>query len=326
VTVRIYGTLEQVEEAPAQGRSVAIGVFDGVHRGHQRILGRAVEEAALTGARSAAVTFYPHPEAVLRPGAVPRELTSPERKAELLSILGIDELVTMRFDQEFAQLSPEAFCRLVLSDRLGARVVFVGQNFRFGHRGSGTATDLAAYGKTHGFEVRPVPLVEAEGETISSTRIRQLLRLGRVSEAARLLGRPHRVEGTVATGAGRGRTLEAPTANLTATRHMALPRLGVYATLATVDRARVYESVTSVGTNPTFETSRKVRIETLLLDYSGDMYGSHLAVDFLERIRGQRVFSDSRALAERIRADAVTARAILAHARGATAEQRRAGE
>ncbi len=312
--MRISSSLEQVEAAPAAGRVVAIGVFDGVHQGHQQIVNRSVEEARSTGASSTVVTFYPHPEAVLRPRSAPRMLTSLERKAELLEELGIEELVVVRFDREFAALSPEAFCRMVLSTQLGARVVFVGENFRFGHRGAGTAADLEHYGATHGFAVRSVGLVEVEGETVSSTRIRELLRAGNVSKARQLLGRPHRIEGTVTSGAGRGKVLKAPTANLTATRDMALPRLGVYVTRSLVDGCGVYASVTSVGTNPTFESDRKVRIETLLLDYDGDLYGHRLAVDFLSRIRGQRTFPDAVSLAQRIREDVEMARRVHAGA------------
>ncbi len=307
--MRIYSSLDQVNQAEACGRVVAIGVFDGVHRGHQRILNRAVREAATLGALSAAVTFYPHPETVLRPRTVPRMLTSIEQKGRLLEELGLDELVVVRFDRDFARLSPESFCAAVLSSRLGARVVFVGENFRFGSGGAGTAADLVDYGGKHGFQVQPVSLVQEDGEVISSTRIRELLRQGRVGEAARLLGRPHRVEGPVLAGAGRGTAaLNAPTANLSVTREMALPRLGVYVTRSTVDGCETYPSVTSVGTNPTFESDRKVRIETLLLDYSGDLYGRHLAVDFLERIRAQRIFGDAETLAGRIREDVDIAR------------------
>jgi len=314
MTMRVYTSLEEVRRARGRGRVVAIGVFDGVHRGHQRILGRAVEEASATGALSTAVTFYPHPEAVLRPHAAPRMLTSVEQKARLMEALGLDELIVVRFDRDFARLSPESFCAAVLSSRLGARTVFVGENFRFGQGGAGTAAHLLEYGRTHGFEVRPVALVEEDGETISSTRIRDLLSSGRVEEAARLLGRPHRIEGPVLSGAGRGKELDAPTANLTPTREMALPRLGVYVTRSTVDGKRAYPSVTSVGTNPTFESDHRVRVETLLLDYSGDLYGRHLAVDFLARIRGQRTFADAASLAERIRRDVEIAREV--HSRG----------
>ena len=307
-----YRSLGEIADAPIGGRVVAIGVFDGVHRGHQRILGSAVEAAHALGVPAMAVTFFPHPEAVLRPRSAPRMLTTLDRKAVLLRGLGIDEVVVVRFDLDFARLSPEDFCRAVLSAHLGARLVFVGENFRFGHRGAGTPGDLREYGATHGFEVRAIGLVEERGEVISSTRIRELLQNGRVAEAAALLGRPHRVEGTVAHGAGRGKGLEAPTANLSAPRDAALPRLGVYATRAVVDGAETYAAVTSVGTNPTFEMGKKVRIETLMLDYTGDLYGRHVAVDFVERIRGQRTFADAEALAGQIRLDVEAARRLHA--------------
>ncbi len=305
--MRTYQGLGEVTDAPREGRAIAIGVFDGVHRGHQRIVTSAVQEAAAGGGRSTVVTFSPHPDSVLHPRRAPRALTSAARKAELLEVLGVDELVVVKFDQDFAGLVPEAFCRLVLSAHLGARVVFVGENFRFGHQGLGTTKDLSAYGRTHGFEVRAVPLVDEAGEPISSTRIRELLRGGKVAEAARLLGRPHRVDGIVCPGRGRGRVLDAPTANLPVIREMALPRAGIYATRSTVDGREIYASVTSLGVNPTFESDGRLRMETLLFDYSGDLYGRHLAVDFLERIRSQRTFPDAESLARQIRSDVETA-------------------
>jgi riboflavin kinase/FMN adenylyltransferase len=308
--VRAYSELGEVEKAPARGRVVAIGVFDGVHLGHQSIIRSAVAAASRIGGVAAVVTFYPHPESILRPRRAPVTLTLPARKAELLESLGIEEVVTVKFDQEFAQLSPESFCRLVLSHRLDTKIVFVGENFRFGRLGAGTAADLAAYGRTHGFGVESVSLVDYGGVAVSSTRIRDLLRAGDPLQAGKLLGRPHRVEGTVMSGVGRGRELKAPTANLAFPRETALPRLGVYATCSTVDGERSYRSVTSVGTNPTFESTRKVRVETLLLDFNGDLYGRHVAVDFLERIRGQKKFSDAHALAERIGKDIELAREI----------------
>lgn len=309
MTLRIYNSLAEVTDPPGAGRVVAIGVFDGVHRGHREILGRAVDAARAAGASSAVVTFYPHPEAVLRRGSAPPMLTPPARKAELLASLGLDELVVVPFDRDFAQLAPESFCSAVLSEHLGARAVFVGENFRFGHGGVGAPADLRRYGRSHGFEVVAVGLALEGGEVISSTRIRELLKAGKVAEAGRLLGRPHRIEGTVISGFGRGRGLDAPTANLTPTPEMALPRLGIYITRSTVDAAESYRSVTSVGTNPTFQSDGKIRIETLLLDYSGTLYGSLLGVDFLERIRGQRAFPDSDSLAARIRRDVEMARA-----------------
>jgi riboflavin kinase/FMN adenylyltransferase len=309
--MRVYHALSEVPDPPAAGRVVAIGVFDGVHRGHQEILGRAVEAAHASGAAPAAVTFYPHPDAVLHRRSAPPMLTPLSRKAELVEALGIGELLVVPFDKEFAQLTPAAFCSAVLSDHLGARAVFVGENFHFGHRGAGTPDDLRLYGRSHGFEVVAMALAREEGEVISSTRIRESIREGNVAEAALLLGRPHRVEGAVISGVGRGKGLEAPTANIAPTLDMALPGLGIYITRSTVDGTECYPSVTSVGTNPTFESDGKIRIETLLLDFSGDLYGRRLAVDFLARIRDQVTFPDGESLAARIKLDAETARAYF---------------
>ncbi len=319
MTVQVYRSLEEVPEASSRGRTVGIGVFDGVHRGHQEILGRAVAAARAGGASCAAVTFHPHPETVVRPRSAPRLLTSLERKAELIAGLGVDELIVVRFDRKFAGLSPAAFCGEVLSERLGVREVFVGENFRFGHRGAGSAADLRDYGLVHGFRVVTVGLAEENGEVISSTRVRTLLTRGRVAEAARLLGRPHRIEGVVVSGAGRGRSLQAPTANLEPEREVMLPRRGVYLTLSWVDDSVARPSLTSVGTNPTFESGDQVRVETLVLDFSGDLYGTHLRVDFLERVRNQRTFPDAASLAARIGEDVRVARAFFAGRAGAPA-------
>jgi riboflavin kinase/FMN adenylyltransferase len=310
--MRTYHSLGEVADPPAAGRVVAIGVFDGVHRGHQEILRRAAGAARLAGASVAAVTFFPHPDAVLHSRSAPPMLTPLRRKEELLEDLGMDELVVVPFDKAFSLLTPESFCSAVLSDHLGARAVFVGDNFRFGHGGAGTPAELREYGRSHGFEVVAVALALEGEEVISSTRIRELLKVGKVAEAARLLGRPHRIEGTVIRGFGRGKGLEAPTANLAPTPEMALPRLGIYVTRSTVEGSESYGSVTSVGTNPTFDSDGRIRIETLLLDYSGTLYDSRLAVDFLERIRGQQTFPDADSLAAQIRHDAEEARAYFA--------------
>ncbi len=210
-----------------------------------------------------------------------RALTLQRRKVELLWELGIDEVVTVEFDKDFAGLLPESFCSLVLSSRLGATMVLVGENFRFGRQGTGTVDLLAAFGATHGFGVRSVALVRHDGEAVSSTRIRGLLDLGDVETAARLLGRPHRLEGVVVSGARRGRALQAPTANLQVADELALPDSGVYVTRSSVDGVVYHDSVTSIGSNPTFEDDGVVRVETLLLDYEGDLYGTHMAVDLL---------------------------------------------
>ena len=312
MSLRVYESPEEVPEAPAGGRVVAIGVFDGVHRGHQRILREAVERARVVPESvAAAVTFRPHPEAVLRPQIAPRQLTSLARKAEIIEGLGLEELMVVKFDRVFAQLSPADFCSHVLSRRLGARLVLVGENFRFGHGASGGPDDLREYGRRHDFDTQVVALSQEGGETISSTRIRGLVNAGHVAEAARLLGRPHRIEGLVVAGAGRGRTLAAPTANLAVEAETALPRQGVYVTRSILAGGASHLSLTSVGTNPTFEDDDQVRVETLLLDYDGDIYGTHMAVDFLEWIRGQQRFATAEALAERIRLDVDVARGYL---------------
>jgi riboflavin kinase/FMN adenylyltransferase len=224
-------------------------------------------------------------------------------------------VVVVKFDREFARLSPESFCRLVLSERLQTKMVFVGENFRFGREGSGGHAELAEYGRSHRFEVQAVGLVEDQEGPISSTRIRALLRSGRVQEAARLLGRPHRLEGPVTRGVGRGHALDAPTANVAVAREMTLPRSGVYVTWTTLRGGRSYPSVTSVGTNPTFENTRKIRVETLLLDCDIDLYGTRLAVDFLERIRAQKAFPDAESLSLQIQADIAVAREAHAERR-----------
>jgi len=302
-----YSTVGEVDDSERAGRTVAIGVFDGVHLGHQRILLEAVEQARRHSWLSMAITFHPHPDTILHPDGAPRFLTSPERRAALIQSLGLDELLTFRFDREFSRLTAGSFCRHVFSDALAPRLVLVGENFRFGAGGRGTWEDLAEYGRQHGFAVQAVGLAETDGAPISSTRIRELLYEGRVQDAARLLGRPHQLEGVIVRGVGRGRSLQAPTANLDVDPQMALPLQGVYVTVALVNDVP-HQSVTSIGSNPTFESDGRTRIETALLDYRGDLYGRPMAVDFLERIRGQQPFPDAGSLALSIRRDIQFAR------------------
>jgi riboflavin kinase / FMN adenylyltransferase len=309
--LKTYFDLESVPDASPAGRVVAIGVFDGVHRGHQRILAEAAAAGHERGADVMAITFRPHPDAVLRNKPAPRLLTTLERKSELVEALGVDEMLVIKFDREFAKLSPSDFCHRVLSKHLGACMVFVGENFRFGHLGSGTPDDLRRFGGSHGFEVGTVPLAEDGGETISSTRIREMITAGHVAEAGSLLGRPHRIEDVVVKGVGRGRSLEAPTANLAVEPETAVPHQGVYVTRSVVDGTRIHPSITSIGTNPTFEVDKKTRIETLFLDGNDNVYGCHLAVDFLEHIRAQQTFPNADALAARIKKDVDIARGYL---------------
>jgi len=309
--MRLYRSIEEIAPLGDTHRAVAIGTFDGVHLGHQAIIGRAVAAAAEMGGVATVLTFEPHPSLVLAPESTPLILTPLEPKLHLLQALGVQEVIAVPFDRRFSQLTPEGFCRLLLSERLGARQVTVGENFRFGRGGAGAPENLLEFGKELGFSVAAVRLMEMEGGPISSTRIRGLIELGRVEHAARLLGRPHSLEGYVVGGAGRGRDLGSPTANLDVSAHVAVPAHGVYVTLTDLGRGVEEPGVTSVGTNPTFETDGVTRVETYLLRFSGDLYSTKVRVGFLSRLRGQVTFSEAGMLIEQIGRDIAEAEAYF---------------
>ncbi len=305
--MRIYRSLREVVDR-GRPRCVAIGFFDGVHLGHQRIVGRAVQAAEEQGALPMVLTFEPHPNAVLHPEGAPRVLTPLEIKAELLETLGVKELLVIPFDLQFSRISPAEFCSLVLSETLQATRIMVGANFHFGHRGAGAPSDLAAYGRDHGFEVETSSLLLRGEGPVSSTRIRGLLAEGRVEEAADLLGRPHLLTGVVVRGASRGRELGMPTANLSLDPPEVLaPGPGVYVTRVAFGREGPLDegrpAVTSVGTNPTFETDGAVRVETYVLDFADSVYGQPMSVEFLARLRGQRRFDHVDDLVAQMQAD-----------------------
>ncbi|MER7440966.1 bifunctional riboflavin kinase/FAD synthetase [Micromonospora avicenniae] len=270
------------------GRSVVtIGVFDGVHRGHQATIGHTVARARELGLQSVVVTFDPHPAEVVRPGSHPAVLTEPARKAELIEALGVDVLCVVPFTPEFSRLSAEAFVHDVLVEHLHAARVVVGDNFRFGHRAAGDVALLERLGRTFGFAVEGAPLVSTDGTVFSSTYIRSCVDAGDVGAAAAALGRPHRVEGVVVRGDQRGRELGFPTANLLCHRFAAIPADGVYAArLIRRGQREPLMSAVSVGTNPTF-SGRERRVEAYALDFSGDLYGERLALDFVAHLRGQ---------------------------------------
>ena len=306
-----------VEAAPAGwGRSVVtIGVYDGVHRGHQRTIGHTVERARDLGVASVVVTFDPHPSEVVRPGSHPAILTEAARKAELIEALGVDVLCVIPFTLEFSHLSAETFVHDVLVEHLHATVVVVGENFRFGHKAAGDVGLLAQLGRTFGFTVEGAPLVSSDETTetvVSSTYIRSCVDAGDVAEAARALGRPHRLEGIVVRGDQRGRELGFPTANLLVAPHAAVPADGVYA--AYVRRGRsggpALKGAVSVGTNPTF-SGRERRVEAYLLDFDADLYGERLALDFVARLREQRRYDGVQPLIDQIAKDVEDARAVL---------------
>jgi riboflavin kinase / FMN adenylyltransferase len=306
------------EEVPADWGPcvVTVGVFDGVHLGHQRIIGRAAEIAAAMALPVVVVTFDPHPDEVIRPGSHPPFLCTARRRCQLLAGLGASAVCVLPFTYEFSQLGPDEFVRAVLVDRLHAAHVVVGENFRFGHRAAGDVALLAELGEKYEFTAEGVPLLTDGDTTISSSAIRELLAEGDVAAAARDLGRPHRVEGVVVRGQQRGRGLGFPTANLETPPHTAIPADGVYAGwLVSLDadggeRER-WPAAISVGTNPTFD-GRERTVEAYALDRDDlDLYGTHMAADFVARIRGQARFDSVPELVGQMRHDVDAARGIL---------------
>ena len=294
---------------------VTIGVFDGVHRGHQRIVGQATEEAAELGLPVVVVTFDPHPDEVVRPGSHPPFLCTPRRRAELLAGLGVDAVWMLPFTAEFSRLGPDEFVRAVLVDRLHAARVIVGENFRFGHRAAGDVALLAELGEKYDFTAEGVPLLAVDGVLISSSEIRERLAAGDAAGAARDLGRPHRVEGVVVRGQQRGRTLGFPTANLETLPYTALPADSIYAGwLASLGaggaESERWPAAISVGTNPTFGDQER-SVEAYALDRADlDLYGVHVAVDFLTRLRGMVRFDSAEELIAQMHRDADDARGI----------------
>jgi riboflavin kinase / FMN adenylyltransferase len=296
--------------------AVTIGVFDGVHRGHQRIVARAREVAAADGLPLVVITFAPHPDEVVRPGSHPALLCTLRRRVQLLSELGADAVCVLEFTLDFSRLSPDEFVHAVLADRLHARRVVVGENFRFGHRAVGDMALLAELGEKYDFSAEGVPLLTEDGVTISSSSIRDLVAAGDVAGAARDLGRPHRVEGVVVRGAQRGRMLGIPTANLETPAHTAIPADGVYAGwLASLDengdQTQRWPAAISVGTNPTFDGQHRV-VEAYALDRDDlDLYGVHVAVDFAARLRGMAKFGSVDELIVQMRVDIDQARVLV---------------
>ena len=299
------------EAAPSGwGRSaLTIGVFDGVHRGHQEIIGHTVKRARDLGVQSVVVTFDPHPAEVVRPGSHPAVLTEPARKAELIEALGADVLCVIPFTPEFSRLPAEQFVHDVLVEHLHAALVVVGENFRFGHKAAGDEALLARLGRTFGFGVEDAPLVSSNGTVFSSTYIRSCVDAGDVAAAAFALGRPHRVEGIVVRGDMRGRDLGFPTANLLCGRHTAIPADGVYAGWL-VRRSSRHMAAVSIGTNPTF-SGRERRVEAYALDFDGDLYGERVALDFVAHLREMRAYDSIGPLVAQIHQDVADTRALL---------------
>ena len=310
MTVKRYDGLAAVPED--LGPTVAtVGMFDGVHRGHRVLLDRVAAEAAARGVPAAAVTFDRHPLTVLRPGSEPPLLTTLDRKVELLGEAGMEIVLVLEFTREQSEVTAEAFAAEVLFDRLAARAVVVGENFRFGHKAVGDPVLLAELGRPRGVEVVAVGLHADGDQVVSSTRVRAELAAGDVAAAAASLGRPYAVEGEVVVGDRRGRTLlGVPTANLEVPPGIALPADGVYAGHLTDQADGVARpAAISVGTNPQFGTDR--RVEAHVLDFDSDLYSHRVSVDFHHHLRDQATFPGVDELAAQIRADIDQARRLL---------------
>ncbi len=285
-------------DAEPRPRRLAVGTFDGVHLGHREVIAGA----------DTVLTFHPHPRSTTDPGGVPPLLTTFDRKAELIASLGVAELVVIPFDGEFAKQTARAFHDEVLVGRLGATRVSVGENFHYGARAQGDTELLAGDGR---FEVRVVPLLEVDGEIVSSSHIRGLIAGGAIEYAGELLGAPFSMEGEVTHGEKRGRTLGYPTANLVPSREHPSPAHGVYACRVHLPGvAAPVAAATSIGVRPQFETGLGELVEAFLIDWSGDLYGQRIRIDFLKRLRGEKRFASVEALLEQMARDVEDARRL----------------
>jgi riboflavin kinase / FMN adenylyltransferase len=284
----------KLEDAERRPRHVAIGTFDGVHVGHRRVIDDA----------DTALTFDPHPLSVIHPEAAPKLIMPFEVKRDVIEGLGASELVIIPFDEEFSKISAEDFCSEILVETLGAEQVSVGENFRFGAKAKGDPEMLVS--RTE-FSTHVVPLVEVDGETVSSSRIRALIAAGEVDAAMRCLGAPYLLEGEVVEGDRRGRDLGFPTANIVPSDEYVYPGHGVYAAFANGHPAAV-----NVGVRPTFETGRGMLVESYLIDFDGDLYGRPLRVAFIARLRGERRFASVEELVAQMHRDVEEARELCA--------------
>jgi len=288
---------------------LALGNFDGMHRGHLKIIERVRRGAEERGATSVAMTFDPHPSTIVRPDKAPPLLMTHQQKLEALSRAGMQGVAIIRFTPELSQWDPEMFVRTVLVEWLHVGEVWVGANFLFGHDRAGTFSVLRSLGARYGFRAEKIDPVRYKDFVVSSTRIRRLISEGRVDEAGALLGHHFAIDGTVVQGQQRGRGLGFPTANLR-TENQLLPSRGVYATTATVDGI-AYPSLTNIGTRPTFESAEELVIETHVLNFDRDLYGASMRLGFVQRIRDEMRFDGPDALKQQIEADRTQARDLF---------------
>lgn len=294
-----------------RGTVLTLGVFDGLHLGHQRIMQTVVESANATRAVPTVITFDPHPRAVLHPENAPPLLQTLDQRLANFEVLGIEQAIVIRFDKEFAGIDAETFLRDIVHERLQAREVFLGKGFFFGKNRGGNIELLREMSKRLDFFADEVPEVRLRGQRISSSQIRQLLAEGKVNLARRMLGRPYGVEGQIIHGLQRGRTIGFPTANLKP-HNRVIPRYGVYATAVLINDVW-RRSITNVGVRPTFEDESAPSIESYVFDFDGDLYGDVLRVRFLHRIRDERKFDGIDALRAQIQKDTRRALNYFSH-------------
>ncbi len=300
-------------KADSNNYTAAIGVFDGVHKGHQVIIKTVVQDAEESGGESMVITFDPHPREVLTNKAqVVKQLASPSRKEELFEALGVDVMVRIPFTPSFASLSPQDFIKKVLVDSLQIQTIAVGYNFRFGLHGQGDAEALEALGARHGLKVCIFPALEIDGEIVSSTLVREILKMGDVKQAAHYLGYLYHLEGIVVHGEKRGRALGFPTANIEVDAALMMPALGVYGVWVYHQNKR-YPGMANVGLRPTFKdhTKSEVRLEVYILDFDSEIYGELLTIEFVFRVRNEKSFSGPETLAAQLKKDKETIRQVL---------------
>ena len=299
---------------------MTIGVFDGVHIGHQAVLTHVVDRARSMGVAAVAMTFDPHPIKLLRPGVAPRLLTTLEQRLALIAQTGIETSLVVPFTHRLARMSAADFVRDVLVDRLAVREVYIGDNFRFGADRGGDVELLTSMGAELGFEAAAAPIVEAEGSVVSSTRVRQAVADGRVEEVVALLGRSVFLDGAVLEGKRLGRTLGFPTLNIEVENELS-PSNGVYITAVHIPSfARTFPAVTNIGVRPTFNGGHRV-VEAHILGNVGNLYGTHIRIQFVERIRDEVAFRTAAELVERMKEDVEETLRILREHRRSLVEQ-----
>ena len=301
--------ISDLETLPYKNACITIGNFDGVHLGHQAIINQMVRTASQQARPVLVLTFYPNPTVFFRAQQTPYYLSTPHEKEQQMLALGVDEVITFRFNRDFANLTAEAFL-LQLRDKLGLGVLVVGQDFALGKDRAGTIPVLKALGQSHGFEVKTIPQVELAEEGVSSTRIRQMLDAGAVDRAARLLGRLYSVSGDVTHGSDRGSRIGLPTANMDFWPLKKLPAVGVYATRVQL-AGQVLKGITNIGYRPTFEAQTEVNIETHILDFDQNIYGQSIALEFVVKLRDEHKFSGVDAFLAQIELDKAKARRIF---------------